>query len=117
MPDLRPRGRADPPDLDPVGADPQTGLNLWRIFREAGLADPGLLEMARVEAAPASATFNQVVHITRTLLPVMERTGVATAADVDVDGLPDRLRAEAVERAAVVVFPPLIAAWSRTPEA
>ena len=103
--------------LSRVGADSQIGLDLWRIFREAGLTDPWLLEMARVEASPAAATFEQVVHITRTLLPVMERTGVATAVAIDVDSLHDRLCAEAVECGRWSMFPPLIAAWSRGTDA
>ena len=50
----------------------------------------------------------------RTLLPLMERTGVASAAEVDVDTLASRLRQEVVANQAVVVPPPFIGAWTRT---
>jgi ubiquinone/menaquinone biosynthesis C-methylase UbiE len=97
-----------------AGNDSQAGLKLWRIFREAGLPVPQLLQAARVEGGPDSPIYTQVAQITRTLLPVMERTGIATAAEVAVDTLAARLRDEAVAQDAVLVFPPLIGAWSRT---
>jgi ubiquinone/menaquinone biosynthesis C-methylase UbiE len=97
-----------------VGSDPWVGLKLWRIFREAGLEAPRLLQHARVDSGPDSPIYGQVAQITRTLLPLMERTGIATAAEVDVETLAGRLRDEAVQRDAVLVFPPLIGAWART---
>jgi hypothetical protein len=96
-----------------VGSDPLVGLKLWRIFREAGLPAPRLLQQARVDGGPDSPIYAQVAQITRTLLPLMERTGVATAAEVDAETLADRLRDEAVRRNSVIVFPPLIGAWTR----
>jgi hypothetical protein len=99
--------------LGRAGSDPRVGLKLRRIFCEAGLPAPRMLQIARVEGGPDSPVYAQVAEITRTLLPLMERTGVATAADVDADTLAERLRAEAVAHGAVVVFPPLIGAWVR----
>ena len=57
----------------------------------------------------------QVLTITRTLMPVIEKTGLATAADVDLNTLEERLRGEAVERNATIVAPPLVGAWVRRP--
>jgi hypothetical protein len=54
-----------------------------------------------------------VEQTTHTLLPLMERTGVATAAEVDLDTLAARLREELVTADATVVPPPLIGAWTR----
>jgi SAM-dependent methyltransferase len=96
-----------------AGSDPQAGLKLRRIFQEAGLPAPQMLQAARVEGGPDSPAYGQVAQLTRTLLPLMERTGVATAADVAVETLEARLRAEAVAQNAVLVFPPLIGAWAR----
>jgi hypothetical protein len=45
----------------------------------------------------------------------MERTGVASAAEVEVDTLAARLREEIVAADATVVPPPLIGAWTRKP--
>ena len=85
-----------------------------RTFREAGLPVPRLIQGARVEAGPASPIYAWMEQTTRTLLPLMERTGVATAVEVAVETLAERLREEAVARDAVLVPPPLIGAWART---
>jgi hypothetical protein len=45
----------------------------------------------------------------------MERTGMASAAEVEVDTLAARLREEVVAADATVVPPPLIGAWARKP--
>jgi ubiquinone/menaquinone biosynthesis C-methylase UbiE len=101
--------------LTRAGSDPRAGLKLCSIFQRAGLSTPQMLQMARVEAGADTLLYSQVAAITRTLLPAMERMGVATAADVAIDTLADQLRAEAVERGSVLVFPPLIGAWTRKP--
>jgi SAM-dependent methyltransferase len=89
------------------------GLKLGAAFEEAGLLSPQMRLAARVERGAGSAAFEQLAEITRTLLPVMERTGVAAAAGVDVDTLADRLRGEAVSMRATLVAPLLVAAWAR----
>ena len=66
-------------------------------------------------AALDPPVYAYVAQTTRTLLPLMERTGVATAAEVGVDTLAARLREEVVAADAVVVPPPLIGAWARKP--
>jgi SAM-dependent methyltransferase len=100
-----------------IGADPRTGLKLGRIFREAGLSTPRMILGARVEEGPDSPIYDQVTQVTRSLLPVMERTGVASAKEVSVDSLADRLRAEAAVLGATLVSPLMIGAWARTASA
>jgi SAM-dependent methyltransferase len=97
------------------GVDHRTGLKLARIYRDAGLPAPQTLQGARVESGPDSQVYAYVAQITRTLLPLMERTGVATAAEVGVDTLAARLREEIVAADATVVPPPLVGAWTRKP--
>ncbi len=65
-------------------------------------------------AACVALGYRLVTDVTRTLPPLMERTGVASAAEVDIATLPDRMREEVVRQKATVVSPHLIAAWSRT---
>lgn len=100
-----------------VGADPRMGLKLGRVFEDAGLPPPQMRLSARVERGPDSQAYHQVTDITRTLLPAMEMTGVATAAEVRVDTLAARMRDEAVAVNATLVSPSLIGAWSSTPVA
>jgi hypothetical protein len=47
----------------------------------------------------------------------MERTGIATAEEVGIDTLAERLRAEAVARDATLFAPAFIGAWVRKGEA
>jgi SAM-dependent methyltransferase len=98
-----------------AGLDHRTGLKLARIYRDAGLPAPRTLQGARVESGPDSPVYAWLAETTRTLLPLMERTGVATAAEVEVDTLADRLREELVAADATVVPPPLVGAWARKP--
>jgi SAM-dependent methyltransferase len=98
-----------------AGLDDRTGLKLARIYRDAGLPAPETLQGARVESGPDSPVYAYVAQTTRTLLPLMERTGVATATEVEVDTLAARLREQVVAADATVVPPPLIGAWTRKP--
>ncbi|HUR33520.1 MAG TPA: class I SAM-dependent methyltransferase [Vicinamibacterales bacterium] len=100
-----------------AGIDLRTGLKLPAIFREAGLPVPKTLQMARVEHGPDAQGYAWVAELTRTLLPVMERTGVATAEEIGLDSLASRIRDEAVRKNAVLVMPPLIGAWAHNPNA
>ena len=96
-----------------AGADVQTGLKLAQIFIEAGLPGPEMIQGARVDSGPDSPAYQQVAELTRTLLPLMERVGVATATEVEIDTLAGRLRQEVVANKATLVAPPFVGAWAR----
>jgi hypothetical protein len=49
----------------------------------------------------------------RSMMPLVERFGVATAAEVEIDTLAERLRAETASSGGVVKSPDLIGAWAR----
>lgn len=95
------------------GADIQMGLKLPQTFVEAGLPKPELSQSARLAYGADMAAFGQISGLTRTLLPLMERIGIATAAEVDIDTLADRLCEEVVRNNATVVAPPFVGAWTR----
>jgi SAM-dependent methyltransferase len=96
-----------------AGADNSAGLKLATIFEEAGLPSPEMIQGARVEKGENAGAYEQLAEVIRSLLPLMERFGVATAAEVDVDTLAARLRQEIVAHNATVVAPPMIGAWTR----
>jgi len=95
------------------GIGVRTGLHLGRIFEGAGLGPPTMRLGAKVERGPDSRIYRQVADVTRAVLPLMTRTGVASAETVDVDTLETRLRDEATALDATLVAPPLIGAWAR----
>ncbi len=92
-----------------------SGMHLARIYREAGLPPPTMLGMARVETGPDTTVYEYMAQTIRSLLPLIERMGVATKEEVDIDTLADRLRDECLAKNAVLHLPELIAAWARTP--
>src|SRR5262249_1477215 len=98
-----------------IGADLRTGLKLRQMFQAAGLPAPQMLLHARGEYGPDSAIYALGAQMTRVMLPLMQRTGVATADEVDVETLAERMRAEAVALDATLVYPAFIGAWTRTP--
>lgn len=88
------------------------GLKLGRVL-DAGLPTPRMLLAARVERGPDCMVYEQVAQITRTLLPLMEQTSVASREAVDIETLADRLREEAL--GATLIAPSLISAWTQRP--
>jgi ubiquinone/menaquinone biosynthesis C-methylase UbiE len=98
-----------------TGFEIDMGGKLYRTFLAAGLPAPQMIAAARVEAGPDAFAYAYVAQTLRSLLPVAERTGVATRAEIDVDSLAARLRGEALQNSACTTLPTLIGAWSTTP--
>ncbi len=96
------------------GADTSLGAKFPSIFIRAGLPAPTM----RLEALVGGASENSncidlVVGLMATLLPQIERLGVATAAEVDLGTLRDRLMSETVASSSLLVGRSEIGAWCR----
>jgi SAM-dependent methyltransferase len=98
-----------------IGANPRTEHRMVQIFQAAGLPAPQMILHSRVGRGPDSPIYDLGVQMTRTMLPLMERTGVATAQEVGLETLADRMREEAVALDSTLIFPALIGVWTRTP--
>lgn len=96
-----------------AGLEIRMGLKLGRLFEDAGLSNPRMRSTTPVERGPASNAYHHATEIARTLLPLMERTGVAAASAVDIDTLEDRLRTEATRLRATLVAPALVGVWAK----
>jgi hypothetical protein len=96
-----------------AGVDVRPGLRLHDQFMAAGLPKPEMVSLGRIEAAPAPGSCAMLTGVLRTLLPLIEQTGVATAEAIELDTLEHRLQTELLAKNAVVVTPPLIMAWTR----
>lgn len=101
--------------LERAGFELDMGGKLFATFLAAGLPAPDMIAAARVEGSPDSQVYDYLAGTLRSLLPMAERVGVATATEVDVDGVADRLRREAAESNACFMIPPLVGAWTRVP--
>ncbi|MEZ5399395.1 MAG: class I SAM-dependent methyltransferase [Bryobacteraceae bacterium] len=98
------------------GADPNMGDRLAPVFRAAGLGDPGMIAAQRVECGPDSAGYALFAGTLASLMPVAEKLGVTTAAEIEVDTLAGRLREEVVRTGATMFLPLLVGAWATTAE-
>lgn len=96
-----------------VGANPSMGLALSPAFRGAGLGYPKMLLGARIESGPQAQGYSQLAGIVRTLLPAIVATGVATAEEVGIDDLAERLRVASVASDATFIAPTLVGGWVR----
>ena len=96
------------------GADAEMGPKLHRSFKTAGLPDPQMrvdgLIYGSEGAGPAL-----LAESVRAILPAIEQFGVATASEVDIDTLEDRIRVELGAMDATMSSPLLISAWARLP--
>ena len=96
-----------------AGAELDMGLRLDATFRAAGLSPPEPYAAARPVAGADSAGYAVLAAVTRSLLPAIERFGIATQAEVDIDTLADRLREATVAADACWLSPVMVGAWAR----
>jgi ubiquinone/menaquinone biosynthesis C-methylase UbiE len=96
------------------GVNTAMGPGLYATFRQAGLPAPQMNLHARIGGA-ASPACEYVASVVSSLLPMMERHGVATAAEIGIATLAARLRAELDRNDGVSMLPALIGAWTRKP--
>jgi len=54
-----------------------------------------------------------MVQVLRSLLPSIERNGIANSAEIGIDTLVERLRADAVANDRVVFLSRAVGAWAR----
>ena len=92
------------------GAHVDMGTGLYRAFVEAGLPEPALHLETPMGAAAAWPGHEQRMATFRNLLPLIESHGIASAEELDVDTLAERLRAEAVAAKRPVTLPPHVTA-------
>jgi ubiquinone/menaquinone biosynthesis C-methylase UbiE len=101
--------------LERSGADLYHGLKLFATFVAAGLPAPALCLHAPIGAGPDHPLYSVVAETVRTLLPTLERLGIATAGEVDVETLATRISHEAVAAQGTVVWSSLVGAAARKP--
>lgn len=93
----------------------QMGFKLYQTYLAAGLPAPQLRMDTLVGGGRDFAGYEYLADLVHSVLPLMERLGVATAAEVDIDTLADRLRDEVVSSGGCIALQPLIGGWSRKP--
>lgn len=96
------------------GANGNMGLELYRVFVEAGLPEPTLDAGLLIGGSADWPGYSYVANSFQSVLPLLEHYGIATAEEVDVETIPRRVRDEIIASKRPVVIPPHIGAWTRT---
>ncbi|UYM03457.1 class I SAM-dependent methyltransferase [Solicola gregarius] len=97
------------------GVDDRMGVALFSLYRAVGLPDPQL----RIEAAGGSGEQSPVPAWTNNvaaLAPAMEKLGIASADEISLLDLEQRLDAELDAHDGFALCPLMIGAWTRVPE-
>jgi hypothetical protein len=95
-----------------MGLSPDMGMKLHSTFRAAELA-PNLAGFTRVGNREEEAGFDFLTESVRSLMPAMEKLGIATPADIGIDTLSARLAAEARASDPAIFYPRFVVAWAR----
>lgn len=97
-----------------TGADVRMGIKLFSTFIAAGLPAPSMqLETLISGVANNADPLHLAAGIVDTLADAMERLGVATAAEICLETLAERMIDEAAASGSVIVGRFEIGAWSR----
>ena len=95
------------------GMNPALGARLGSVLQLAGLAKPVVMGLQSYLDPVDGARF--LSWIAATLLPLIERTGVASASEVNISTLQSRLEGEMVAAGSVMLPPTLVGAWATNP--
>jgi SAM-dependent methyltransferase len=95
------------------GAETQMGSKLHATFVGAGLATPTMRLEAPVGGAETMTSWmHMFVALLTTLLPAMQRAGIASEQELDLPTLADRLLSEVAAAGGVVIGHLQVAAWA-----
>ena len=99
-----------------AGTHERMGRQLFAAFLAAGLPAPVMHEEALVGGGAGFAGYAWLADVARSLAPLMDELGVASADERGLETLAARIREDAITRGAVVWSPPLIGAHARRPK-
>jgi ubiquinone/menaquinone biosynthesis C-methylase UbiE len=94
-----------------AGGRLRMGAELYSTFLRAGLRAPELHVQVPAGGGPDWVVYEMVADVARTLLPMMEKFGIATAQEMEIDTLADRLRKACLAEGSATFAPALIGAW------
>ena len=95
-----------------AGLDASLGARLDEVMGRAGFPFATVLGLQSYRPPGDPDGARMAAGVLRTLLPVLERTGVATQ-EVDIDTLEERFARDSAEHAAIFTTPTLVGAWAR----
>lgn len=104
--------------LEKAGIERRMGPSLFTAFRSAGLPGPRMVIESFADGGPDAHTPAWAwANVVSAAVPLMERLGVTTWAEVSPATLADRLLAETRADDGCVILPPMTGAWATVPVA
>jgi ubiquinone/menaquinone biosynthesis C-methylase UbiE len=100
--------------FEEVGIHVRMGPELYPLFKAAGLGPPRM----RIDGfigGKESISPLLIANVARMLLPQLEMMGITTAAEMQIDTLEERMRADLERTGGIMSSPILIGAWARMP--
>ena len=97
------------------GAHLDMGIGLYRAFVNAGLPPPEMHLQSPIGAAERWAGYRYMATIFQSLLPLLEKYGLATAEQVGVDTLAERIRQEVLVSKRPFFLPLHVTAYATLP--
>ena len=102
--------------LQRSGADIRMGAKLFSTFLAAGLPAPRMQLETLISGVPTNTdALDLVSDLAASLAGTMERLGIATTEEIDLETLAERMTREAAENGSVIQGRFEIGAWSRLP--
>lgn len=98
-----------------AGAETRMADRLFRTYRDAGLANPKLSLMSYIGGGQEWDGYAYAAATVRSLMPLILKAGLATADEIGIDTLEERLRTEVAAANGVIRLPELINAWATVP--
>jgi SAM-dependent methyltransferase len=95
------------------GHDPLLGARLRGVMADAGLDDATVLGLQTYVPHTDPSGARMAAGVVRTLLPAIERAGIASAADIDIGTLEQRIGEALIRNGAIFKPPALAGAWAR----
>lgn len=99
-----------------AGAELDMGTKLYSTFLRAGFPAPDMTAATLVACGPAATGYGYAVGVLRSLVPLIERAGIASAAEIDVDTLAVRMHEDALIHERVMFLPRVVGAWTALPQ-
>ena len=97
------------------GANSEFGPKLHSVFQSAGLPAPQMRVDGKIYGSEGEGPA-LLTETIRAMLPAIEQLGLATAEEVDIKTMEDRIRVELGEADASMSSPLLVSAWAKLPD-
>jgi Methyltransferase domain len=94
------------------GARPDLGLEMHSLFLDCGLPEPRMRMDTLVSGEGGSPVYKLLAEAVRSLAPTLEKANIASAAQVKIDSLADRMRNEVVAKRGIAMSYGLVGAWA-----